>query len=247
MPEYYAHTGSDPEDVSTWQTLWDHANEVARRAEAFAEKFGMGVWGRALGLLHDAGKVSVGFRRRLEGGKPVDHSTAGAKVAVDRYGVCGQFMAYALCGHHGGMPNGKIWSNHPSSDGKLLRTPLKDRLGGEIESYGAFSELVEAGQIDLPDAAQLGAPIRPGRTFESAARKAFSMFVLEHFLYSSLVDGDYLDTERFMTPEASEAREARELASMEELLAKLESHMAELMDEAGDTSVNRARRSVYED
>ena len=50
-----------------------------------------------------------------------------------------------------------------------------------------------------------------------------------------------------MTPEASEAREARELASMEELLAKLESHMAELMDEAGDTSVNRARRSVYED
>ncbi len=73
------------------------------------------------------------------------------------------------------------------------------------------------------------------------------MFVLEHFLYSSLVDGDYLDTERFMTPEASEAREARELANMEELLAKLESHMAELMEKAGDTSVNRARRSVYED
>ncbi|MSA93760.1 CRISPR-associated helicase Cas3' [Gordonibacter urolithinfaciens] len=247
MPEYYAHTGSDLDDVSTWQTLSEHANEVARLAEAFAEKFGMGVWGRTLGLLHDAGKASVGFRRRLEGGKPVDHSTAGAKVAVGRYGVCGQFMAYALCGHHGGMPNGKIWSNPPSSNSKLLRSPLKDRLGGEIESYNAFFELVEAGQINLPDAARLGAPMHPGRTFESTARKAFSMFVLEHFLYSSLVDGDYLDTERFMTPEASEAREARELANMEELLAKLESHMAELMEKAGDTSVNRARRSVYED
>lgn len=247
MPEYYAHTGSDPEDVSTWQTLSEHANEVARRAEAFAEKFGMGVWGRTLGLLHDAGKASVGFQKRLEGGKPVDHSTAGAKVAVDRYGVCGRFMAYALCGHHGGLPNGKIWSECSPSLTGSLRRPLKDRLGGEIESYDAFFDLVEAGQIDLSDAAQLGAPMRPGRTFESTARKAFSMFVLEHFLYSSLVDGDYLDTERFMTPEASEAREARELAGMEELLAKLESHMAELMDKASDTPVNRARRSVYED
>ncbi len=247
MAECYAHTGSDSEDVSTWQTLSEHANEVARRAEVFAEKFDMAAWGRTLGLLHDAGKVSVGFRKRLEGGKSVDHSTAGAKIAVDRYGICGQFMAYALCGHHGGLPNGKTWSECPRSLTGPLRRPLKDRLGGEIESYDAFFELVEAGQINLPDADQLGAPMRPGRTFESTARKAFSMFVLEHFLYSSLVDGDYLDTERFMTPEASEAREARDLASMEELLAKLESHMADLMEKANDTPVNHARRSVYED
>ena len=247
MTECYAHTGSDLDDVSTWQTLSEHANEVARRAEAFAEKFGMGLWGRALGLLHDAGKASAGFRKRLEGGKPVDHSTAGAKIAVDRYGAGGWFMAYALIGHHGGAPNGKVWSECSRSQSAFLRTPLKNRLESEIESYDAFFELMETGEIDLPDIVQLGAPMRPGRTFESTARKAFSVFVLEHFLYSSLVDSDYLDTERFMTPEASEAREARELANMEELLAKLESHMADLMEKAGDTSVNRARRSVYED
>lgn len=247
MTECYAHTGSDLDDVSTWQTLSEHANEVARRAEAFAEKFGMGLWGRALGLLHDAGKASAGFRKRLEGGKPVDHSTAGAKIAVDRYGAGGWFMAYALIGHHGGAPNGKVWSECSRSQSAFLRTPLKNRLESEIESYDAFFELMETGEIDLPDIVQLGAPMRPGRTFESTARKAFSVFVLEHFLYSSLVDSDYLDTERFMTPEASEAREARELANMEELLAKLESHMADLMEKAGDTPVNRARRSVYED
>lgn len=144
MAECYAHTGSDSEDVSTWQTLSEHANEVARRAEVFAEKFDMAVWGRTLGLLHDAGKVSVGFRKRLEGGKSVDHSTAGAKIAVDRYGICGQFMAYALCGHHGGLPNGKTWLECPRSLTGSLRRPLKDRLGGEIESYDAFFELVEA-------------------------------------------------------------------------------------------------------
>lgn len=247
MTECYAHTGSDLDDASTWQTLSEHANEVARRAEAFAEKFGMGLWGRTLGLLHDAGKASAGFRKRLEGGKPVDHSTAGAKIAVDRYGAGGWFMAYALIGHHGGAPNGKVWSECSRSQSAFLRTPLKNRLESEIESYDAFFELMETGEIDLPDIVQLGAPMRPGRTFESTARKAFSVFVLEHFLYSSLVDSDYLDTERFMTPEASEAREARELANMEELLAKLESHMADLMEKAGDTSVNRARRSVYED
>ncbi|WP_417331627.1 CRISPR-associated helicase Cas3' [Gordonibacter urolithinfaciens] len=247
MTECYAHTGSDLDDASTWQTLSEHANEVARRAEAFAEKFGMGLWGRTLGLLHDAGKASAGFRKRLEGGKPVDHSTAGAKIAVDRYGAGGWFMAYALIGHHGGAPNGKVWSECSRSQSAFLRTPLKNRLESEIESYDAFFELMETGEIDLPDIVQLGAPMRPGRTFESTARKAFSVFVLEHFLYSSLVDSDYLDTERFMTPEASEAREARELANMEELLAKLESHMADLMEKAGDTPVNRARRSVYED
>lgn len=247
MSEYYAHTGSNLEDVSTWQTLSEHANEVARQAEAFADKFDMGSWGRALGLLHDAGKVSAGFRRRLEGGKPVDHSTAGAKIAVERYGTCGQFMAYALCGHHGGLPNGKNWSNCPISKKASLRKPLRERLDGEIESYDAFFDLVETGEIDLPDLEELGAPMRPGRTFEGVAGKAFSTFVLERFLYSALVDSDYLDTERFMTPEAAEARDTRKLAGMEELLAKLENHMAELMGEAADTPVNRARRSVYED
>ncbi len=247
MPEYYAHTGSDPEDVSTWQTLSDHANEVARRAEAFAEKFDMGTWGRTLGLLHDAGKASVGFRQRLEGGKPVDHSTAGAKIAIERYATCGQFMAYALCGHHGGMANGMNWSECFGSQRVSLRTPLKDRLANTIDPYDAFFDLAEAGEISLPDLAQLGAPMRYGRTFEGTASKVFSTFVLEHFLYSALVDSDYLDTERFMTPEAAEAREARDLASMEELLAKLEAHMSELMGSAKETPVNRVRRSVYEE
>lgn len=248
MPEYYAHTGSDPDDVSTWQTLSEHANEVARRAEAFAGKFDMGWWGHTLGLLHDAGKVSTGFRRRLEGGKPVDHATAGAKIAIDRYGTCGQFMAYALCGHHGGMPNGIERSQCRSrARATSSRTPLEGRLASELESYDAFFKLIEAGEIELPDPPQLGVPLRPRRAFADMKSKAFSTFVLEHFLYSCLVDGDYLDTERFMTPEAAKARDSRNLSSMSELLAKLESHMAALMGTAEDTPVNRARRSVYED
>ena len=98
VAECYAHTGSDAEDVSTWQTLVEHASEVARHAEEFAAAFGMAAWGRTLGLLHDAGKASVGFQKRLQGGPSVDHATAGAKIAIERYGVYGQLMAYVLVG-----------------------------------------------------------------------------------------------------------------------------------------------------
>ena len=246
MAELYAHTGSDLDDVSTWQTLSDHANEVARRAEGFAAKFEMGQWGRALGLLHDAGKASSGFQKRLQGGRPVDHATAGAKIAIERYGTCGQYIAYALCGHHGGVANGKIRSDCLKRQASL-RTPLKERLGKDVESYDDFFDLVEAGEIVLPEPDQLVIPIRPGRSFSCTGSKAFSTFALERFLYSALVDADYLDAERFMTPEAADARESRDLASMEELLAKFEAHMADLMGKAEGTPVNRARRSVYED
>lgn len=245
MIEYYAHTGSDMEDKATWQLLSDHSNEVARRTEEFAGKFGMGAWGRTLGLLHDAGKVSCGFQKRLEGGPSIDHSTAGAKIAVDLYKSAGRFMGYEFVGHHGGLPNGIAKTR--SSAGIRLRTPLEDRLNGQIESYDAFFELIDAGEIVLPDPKELGAPMRPHRAFSGTANKVFSTFVLGHFLYSSLVDADYLDTERFMTPEAYEARVTRKLTSVEELLAKLEAHMAKIMEEAKDTSVNRARRAVYED
>nr|WP_260620465.1 CRISPR-associated helicase Cas3' [Gordonibacter massiliensis (ex Traore et al. 2017)] len=247
VTECYAHTGSDAEDVSTWQTLVEHANEVARRAEEFAAVFGMAPWGRTLGLLHDAGKATAGFQKRLRGGPSVDHATAGAKIAIDRYDVYGRLMAYALVGHHGGMPNGIVRTQCSAHLRDSLRTPLEERLGREIESYDAFFELVDAGKITLPELQDLGAPMRPGRTFESTASKVFSLFVLDRFLYSALVDADYLDSERVMTPEAFEVRGAHECASTKELFAKLEGHMSALMAEAKDTPVNRARRAVHDD
>lgn len=103
----YAHTS--PDSAGECQLLVDHLNNVATRAEQFSARFGMGSWGRTLGLLHDAGKVSDAFQRRLTGdARRVDHSTAGAKLAVERYDSAGMLMAYALAGHHGGLPNGVL-------------------------------------------------------------------------------------------------------------------------------------------
>lgn len=122
----YAHT-DDSNDGLACQRLEDHLSAVSEMASSFAERFGMGSWGRALGILHDAGKSSEAFQRRLQGSdQHVDHSTAGARIALDRYGEygVGRLLAYAIAGHHGGQPNGIASSQGAGSS----LTPLEQRL-----------------------------------------------------------------------------------------------------------------------
>ena len=64
-------------------------------------------------------------------------------------------------------------------------------------------------------------------------------------LYSSLVDADYLDTEHFMTPDASQARNDQKRASIPELLEMLQAHLA--TKSSTDSPVNRARQAVLSD
>ena len=44
------------------QSNHDHQRGVAERAERFAAEFGMGEWGRVLGLLDDKGKEQQGIQ-----------------------------------------------------------------------------------------------------------------------------------------------------------------------------------------
>ena len=73
MDTYYAHS-SDAADKSDWQTLSEHLIGVAEKAMVFAAAFEAQEWGRCAGLLHDAGKATSAFQRRLEGcSKNPDH------------------------------------------------------------------------------------------------------------------------------------------------------------------------------
>ena len=51
----------------TWeiQTNDEHAENVACLAESFADKFGMGKFGRIMGLLHDKGKEQTSFQQHI--------------------------------------------------------------------------------------------------------------------------------------------------------------------------------------
>lgn len=79
---YYAHSGTHG-DKGDWQTLKEHLLAVAQLAAATAEPLGPGRAACVAGLLHDLGKYTPEFQRRLDGADiRVDRSTAGAQVAL---------------------------------------------------------------------------------------------------------------------------------------------------------------------
>ena len=78
---YYAHSAQDKLGnllpYEHWQTLQSHSVNVGEMAVEFARVFGA----CQTGQLHDLGKHSKAFNRRLYGGSSGDHATAGAKIA----------------------------------------------------------------------------------------------------------------------------------------------------------------------
>lgn len=245
----YAHTKEGAEE-DEWQPLEEHLLNVADRAASFAAAFGYGNWGRALGILHDAGKVSAAFQQRLHGsGEQVDHSTPGAWEALSRYrselgDANGRLLAYALVGHHGGIPNGV----------RGERTPLKSRLDKEgiNDIAQEFEEYAASVGISIPG----GDSLEPipfeklalcGKRDIAMTRGIFSTSVLDRMLFSCLVDADYLDTEHFVTPDVSAARDGIHRDAVATLSQKLDMHMESLQSSAAPSRVNSMRAMVLED
>ncbi len=185
MPTYYAHSaGNLP--YEHWQTMESHARNVGGMAAGFAAYFGAQEIARATGLLHDVGKYSPLFDKRLHGDpKRVDHSTAGAKIAVERWGVrLGKMMAFCIAGHHAGLANGA-----GAGDGRgTLQQRLDWQFGADIPKL----DEVWRQEIDLPET--LPAPsVKP----DAGDHPHFTCAFFIRMLYSCLVDADFLDTEAF--------------------------------------------------
>jgi CRISPR-associated endonuclease/helicase Cas3 len=63
---FYAHS-TERSDKTDWQPLKDHLANVGGLAGDFAGVFNCAEYGKAAGLLHDLGKYTVEFQKRLEG------------------------------------------------------------------------------------------------------------------------------------------------------------------------------------
>ena len=146
----YAH--SKGEDQSDWQPLSEHLENVAELSAQFAAAFGYGQWGRALGLLHDAGKVCDRFQKERLFNRPVsvDHAAFGARRALELYGgrgdkndaagtraYAGELMAYAILGHHGGMK-----SAIPDAESRIERLDSPPDHGQVADDYGPYQDML---------------------------------------------------------------------------------------------------------
>ncbi|MCL2695593.1 MAG: CRISPR-associated helicase Cas3' [Clostridiales bacterium] len=224
---WYAHSLPD-QPKSDWQLLKTHLQDVGALAGRFAAVFDAQSWGQICGMLHDAGKYTCAFQRRLEGDpKRVDHSSEGGRIALDRYGKgLGRLLAYAVLGHHGHLPN--AGSTQQSSS-------LEQRLHAYPVSKSSFFE-----ECALPDLAALPQHMVPRTGFERA------FFV--RMLFSCLVDADCLDTERFMDPDKAALRAFPDVDTERQALRRcktaLDAHLTQIAKRAEDTNVNRQRAGV---
>ncbi len=221
---FYAHSAGTP-DKSDWQPLKTHLLNVAESASDFAGDFHAGPLAYASGLLHDLGKYSPEFQRRLEGTtNHVDHSTAGAIEARETYHKAfNSILMYVVTGHHGGL------LNCGSKEGGLIQRLHKPGL----PDYSAYRT-----EIAFPDQKSFGIPLRlpPGKT-------GFSISFFTRMLYSCLVDSDSLDTEKFVDPGKSLIRGNYD--SLDLLYKKFEKSMKEKISLADDTSINRERKEIF--
>ncbi|BCL67079.1 CRISPR-associated helicase/endonuclease Cas3 [Haemophilus haemolyticus] len=187
-PLYYAHSAhyelGNLLPYEHWQTLQSHSVNVGEMAAEFARVFGAQEVACQTGQLHDLGKYSEAFDHRLHGGPSVDHATAGAKIAIERWGnAIGKLMAFCIAGHHAGLANGCREGDN--------RSTLKQRLALQFgEGIPALDNLWQQ-EIKLPQ--NLSAPPLKADTHHPY----FSYAFFTRMLYSCLVDADYLDTEAF--------------------------------------------------
>ena len=227
-----------------------HSFTVSRLAAEFAAAFSASGWACWAGGWHDLGKFREGFQRyilqcndpnaHIEGrvqGKEKTHSAAGALWAQEYFPAIdpkfgplrARVLAYLIAGHHAGLDD---WFGG-----------LEVRLGQQ----DAKNELADALRADIPpDFLKPDWPlpdmqaIRAEKPGDIPGR--FALWV--RMLFSCLVDADFLNTEAFMSPEKTEARE--KLMSLAEMESRLAQRLEKISKLADDTAVNKKRAEVLQ-
>ena len=235
--ERFAHISKD----FRTQTLNEHLEGTARLAAEFAAVAGEERCAAFLGRIHDAGKASAKWQNYLKKSSGYDesipeeecskgsHTSAGtAYILKNLPDPLNILLAYTVAGHHAGLPD-FYDSGHGNS---ILKRFFKD--GGVLKT----ELLDDAEEYSRRPAPEWSAPYTLTRFYDEYTHMAV------RFLFSCLVDADWLDTERFMKPEDFAAR--REPTSLNELKRRFDAYMEEMRRRAPDTHVNRIRNQILE-
>lgn len=170
------------------QSIPEHLSGTAKLSEQFADEFGCGKTGCLCGLVHDIGKYSDAFQKRIrdpEHVKKVDHSTAGAKELC-RMSADFISLAMAVAGHHSGLLDGGNSKMAQAGDGTFF-----GRLKNKIPPYKKWKDEISLDKV-------MENAVLPSFCVEGT-NPAFTLSFFIRMIYSCLVDADFLDTEKFMS------------------------------------------------
>jgi CRISPR-associated helicase Cas3/CRISPR-associated endonuclease Cas3-HD len=231
---FYAHTAEDPdgnplpESSGKWQPLSDHLRKVADLAAGFAAPFGASEEARLAGLLHDLGKYAMRFQARLHDHSihGINHWAAGAIHAMNQLRAA--LVAYGVDGHHTGLPDARCFAE------TRQRAALDDLWQQHTGCTEPIAELL--GRFVADDLLLPPAPPSPGKDHFANALRA-------RFLFSCLVDADFLDTEQHFDSAAA-AQRAEPPLQPEKALCRL---LASISAMPADGSVNQLRRQLLAD
>jgi CRISPR-associated helicase Cas3/CRISPR-associated endonuclease Cas3-HD len=210
------------------QPLFEHLCETQRRCKEFGDEFGNGEFAAECGILHDIGKYSDDFQRRIRGeGKRCDHTTAGARIAF-KISIFGKLAAYCIAGHHGGLMD----SGTPAD------------VGGEGTLFARLSDGYKTPDYRdcLKEINISNLKFHPKGLKPVSGNGGFTFGFFTHMIYSCLTDSDFLDTEYFMSGRRDRKKPSIEFVA---LRRKLDQRIS--MFHTPKDVVNRKRAEILSD
>lgn len=224
--EYIAHIN---EFTHAIQTVKEHSMRTASLCREYAVPE-LKEFLYVVGLLHDIGKYTDSFQKRIRGDHiRAEHSTCGALAAQDRYpNVMGWMMQFCIAGHHSGLPDAGC-----KTDGEEDRT-LYGRMKRTFPDYSVYYDELEIPEIHTQKWAEF--VLRDcGR---DQARQVDQFAFLTRYAFSCLVDADSTDTADF----CREGEKPRQLyADFQACLDKVEEVLAAFVCK---TKLQKARSSL---
>jgi CRISPR-associated endonuclease/helicase Cas3 len=226
--DYYAHS-KENYPRSEWQKLKDHLLSTSRLAAELGRDAGVSDLAGVAGLLHDIGKYSLAFQKRLQGAKHrVDHATAGAKLITSLFPtgvqkILAEILSYCIAGHHSGLPDyGSVIDME--TNGTLYARINKKH----VEEFNAYENEIDLSALELKSLT-----INPiqGHT-------GFSVSFLIRMLYSTLVDADYQETETYM---GGGSKQRGSYANIETLTAKFNQFLQKFQNPSTAIDIKRTQ------
>jgi CRISPR-associated endonuclease/helicase Cas3 len=199
---YYAH--SESKSGAPCETLRDHLLHVAISAQKFATAFNMQSLAFAAGVLHDLGKYSAQFQRRLKNVREPsrDHWSLGARVALQYGAEHAVYPALAILGHHCGLT--RIPFQHDELLQQLEEAISADHAGNHFTEHDCLRALTafEADGFAIPEFSTSFRPAEDDRNYAADMLDT-------RMLFSALVDADFLETESHFNGVSAHPRQPR--------------------------------------